>query len=51
MQKNLNLKVKYRESFRPFAPSILREEVNNWFELDQDSSYMLLIANVKKKIL
>ena len=49
MQKNLNLKVKYRESFRPFAPSILREEVNNWFELDQDSSYMLLIANVQKK--
>ena len=49
MQKNLNLKVKYRESFRPFAPSILREEVNNWFELDQDSPYMLLIANVQKK--
>ncbi len=50
MQKNLNIKVKYRESFRPFAPSVLREEVNNWFELDQNSSYMLLVANVKKNI-
>ncbi len=49
MQKILNIKVKYRESFRPFAPSVLREEVNNWFELDQDSSYMLLVANVKNK--
>src|SRR6202040_890120 len=44
MQKNLNLKVKYRESFRPFAPSVLREEVANWFDLDVDSPYMLLVA-------
>jgi len=49
MQKNLNLKVKYRESFRPFAPSILREDVNSWFDLDNDSPYMLLVANVKKE--
>ena len=49
MQKLLNLKVKYRESFRPFAPSILREEVNNWFDLNNDSPYMLLVANVKKE--
>ncbi len=48
MQKQLNLKVKYRESFRPFAPSILREDVNDWFEHDADSPYMLLVANVKK---
>ena len=48
MQKNLNLKIKYRESFRPFAPSVLREEVNNWFELNYDSPYMLLVADVKK---
>lgn len=47
MQKQLNLKVKYRESFRPFAPSVLREEVSNWFELDGDSPYMLLVADVK----
>jgi carbamoyltransferase len=46
MQKNLNLKVKYRESFRPFAPSVLREEVANWFDLDVDSPYMLLVAPV-----
>ncbi len=46
MQKLLNLKVKYRESFRPFAPSILREDVNKWFEIDGDSPYMLLVANV-----
>jgi carbamoyltransferase len=43
----LNLKVKYRESFRPFAPSVLREEVNQWFDLNVDSPYMLLVANVK----
>ena len=49
MQKNLNLKVKYRESFRPFAPSVLREDVNNWFELNEDSPYMLLVAKVKKE--
>ena len=50
MQKNLNLKIKYRESFRPFAPSILREDLNDWFELDCDSPYMLLVADVKKNI-
>ena len=48
MQKELNLKIKFRESFRPFAPSILREDVNEWFELNYDSPYMLLVANVKK---
>jgi len=48
MQKKLNLKIKFRESFRPFAPSILREDVNDWFELDNDSPYMLLVADVKK---
>ncbi len=50
MQKELNLKVKFRESFRPFAPSILREDLSSWFNLDQDSPYMLLVANVKKNI-
>jgi len=49
MQKTLNLRVKYRESFRPFAPSVLREEVGNWFELEEDSPYMLLVAGVDKK--
>ena len=48
MQKQLNLKVKYRESFRPFAPSVLREDVSKWFELEIDSPYMLLVANIKK---
>jgi carbamoyltransferase len=48
MQKLLNLKVKYRESFRPFAPSILREDVAQWFEMDDDSPYMLLVADVVK---
>jgi len=48
MQKILNLKVKFRESFRPFAPSVLREDVSNWFDVDYDSPYMLLVANVKK---
>ena len=43
----LNLKIKYRESFRPFAPSVLAEQVGEWFELDQDSPYMLLVANVR----
>jgi carbamoyltransferase len=47
-QKQLNLKVKYRESFRPFAPSVLREDVGDWFEHDTDSPYMLLVADVKK---
>jgi len=50
MQRLLNLKVKYRESFRPFAPSVLREDVNQWFELDYDSPYMLLVADVQKKL-
>jgi len=48
MQKRLNLKIKYRESFRPFAPSVLREDVADYFELDQDSPYMLLVADVKR---
>ena len=48
MQKQLNLKIKFRESFRPFAPSILREDVNEWFELNDDSPYMLLVSEVKK---
>ena len=46
MQKNLNLKVKYRESFRPFAPSILKEDLSNWFDISVDSPYMLLVANI-----
>ena len=50
MQKKLNLKVKYRESFRPFAPSVLRQHISEWFELDADSPYMLLVANVKENI-
>ena len=50
MQKTLNLKVKYRESFRPFAPSVLREDVADWFELDGDSPYMLIVADVQDKI-
>ncbi|MBE0532457.1 MAG: carbamoyltransferase [Rhodospirillales bacterium] len=49
MQKLLNLKVKYRESFRPFAPSVLGEDVSDWFELEGDSPYMLLVADVKKE--
>ena len=48
MQKQLNLKVKYRESFRPFAPSILCEDVRKWFDINTDSPYMLLVANVRK---
>ena len=48
MQKLLNLKVKYRESFRPFAPSVLREDVSDWFEIDEDSPYMLLVAGVRE---
>ena len=50
MQKELNLKVKFRESFRPFAPSILIEDVSDWFELKNESPYMLLVADVKKKL-
>ena len=49
MQKELNLKIKFRESFRPFAPSILRDELNDWFELDCDSPYMLLVSEVNKE--
>ena len=48
MQSVMNLKIKFRESFRPFAPAVLREEVANWFELDRDSPYMLLVADVVK---
>ena len=50
MQKELNLKVKFRESFRPFAPSILREDLSEWFDMNCDSPYMLLVADVKKNI-
>jgi carbamoyltransferase len=50
MQKELNLKIKFRESFRPFAPSILIEDLSNWFELDKESPYMLLVADVKKSL-
>jgi carbamoyltransferase len=48
MQKQLNLKVKYRESFRPFAPSVLHDDVNDWFEHESDSPYMLFVADVQK---
>lgn len=50
MQKTLNLKVKFRESFRPFAPSVLHEEVGNWFEFEGDSPYMLIVADVRPEI-
>ena len=46
MQKNLNLKIKYRESFRPFAPSVMREDLSDWFEMDCDSPYMLFVSDV-----
>ncbi len=49
MQKTLNLQVKYRESFRPFAPSVLREDVEDWFDIDSDSPYMLMVAPVVEK--
>ncbi|HQY46421.1 MAG TPA: carbamoyltransferase, partial [Usitatibacteraceae bacterium] len=49
MQKTLNLRIKYRESFRPFAPAVLREDVADWFELDADSPYMLLVADVVRR--
>jgi len=49
MQKQMNLKVKFRESFRPFAPSVLRERVADWFDLDEDSPYMLLVAPIRKE--
>ena len=48
MQKNLNLKVKYRESFRPFAPSVLREDLSEWFSINEDSPYMLMVSSVNK---
>jgi len=48
MQKTLNLKVKYRESFRPFAPAVLAEDAEEWFELDRESPYMLLVADVAR---
>jgi carbamoyltransferase len=48
IQKNLNLKVKYRESFRPFAPSILKEDLTDWFDICEDSPYMLMVANINK---
>ena len=48
MQKNLNLKVKYRESFRPFAPSILKDDLLEWFDIDVDSPYMLMVSNINK---
>jgi len=50
MQKKLNLKIKFRESFRPFAPSILIEDVNRWFELKEDSPYMLFVSEIKKNL-
>jgi carbamoyltransferase len=49
VQRTLNLKVKFRESFRPFAPSVLREDVSEWFDLNTDSPYMLLVADVAKQ--
>ena len=50
MQKELNLKVKFRESFRPFAPSVLIEDVNKWFDLDKESPYMLLVSDIRKEL-
>lgn len=49
MQKNMNLKIKFRESFRPFAPSVLAEYVGDWFDLDRESPYMLLVANIREE--
>ena len=49
MQKELNIKIKFRESFRPFAPSVLREDVSEWFNIDYDSPYMLLVSEVHKQ--
>jgi carbamoyltransferase len=49
MQSVMNLKIKFRESFRPFAPSVLREHLSEWFELDVDSPYMLLVAGVRPR--
>ena len=50
MQKELNLKIKFRESFRPFAPAILIENLNDWFDINEKSPYMLLVSNLKKKL-
>ena len=50
MQKNLNLKVKFRESFRPFAPAVLNEKVQDYFNLNCDSPYMLLVSKINEKI-
>ena len=47
-KKDLNLKVKYRESFRPFAPSVLKEDVSDWFNLKEESPYMLIVSKVHK---
>ena len=49
MQSLLNLKIKYRESFRPFAPAVLRDDLAEWFEMDVDSPYMLLVAGVAER--
>lgn len=49
MQKKMNLKIKYRESFRPFAPSVLAEKISDWFEIDRESPYMLFVADIKKE--
>lgn len=50
MQKKMNLKIKFRESFRPFAPSVLAEKAGEWFELDRDSPYMLIVAPVREEV-
>ena len=50
MQETMNLKIKFRESFRPFAPSVIRERVADYFEMDGESPYMLLVAPVRKEI-
>ena len=50
MQKILNLKIKFRESFRPFAPSVIRDDLSKWFELECDSPYMLLVADINKNV-
>src|SRR5260221_9548455 len=49
MQTTMNLKIKFRESFRPFAPTVQREHVSDWFDMDVDSPYMLLVADVSEK--
>jgi carbamoyltransferase len=49
MQANMNLKIKFREGFRPFAPSVLGEKISEYFEIDRETPYMLLVADVKKE--